>query len=425
MTNYLENLFTDEQLKILRDQFYYVDTDYKGRKRVFFDNAGGALRLKKCEEDFAKIDALPDCAEHANQAALELFEVENKGRADARLLFNARHGVIATGYTATQLMMYVANVISANAVGTNVVTTALEHPSAFDAMAINAEKYHRELRVAPANPVTGGIDAETVLSLVDKDTAVLSVMSASNISGHIMDIGTIAREARKINPDIYIISDAVQHAPHGALDPESCGVDAMNMAPYKFFGIRGFSLMYLSDRVKDLPHDKAICLKSDQWESGSPASAHFVAISAIVDYVASIGKWVSPDETDRRKLFELGMARLAAHEQALLYILLEGTDKVEGLRHMKGVTVKMDDPDLTKRDFITGIEFDNMPADKAREELEKYGFVTFERLASSPYSDRMLKQFDSEGVVRLSPLHINTPAEMEQFLLAAKKVASL
>ena len=197
------------------------------------------------------------------------------------------------------------------------------------------------------------------------------------------------------------------------------------MAPYKFFGIRGFSLMYLSDRVKDLPHDKAICLKSDQWESGSPASAHFVAISAIVDYVASIGKWVSPDETDRRKLFELGMARLAAHEQALLYILLEGTDKVEGLRHMKGVTVKMDDPDLTKRDFITGIEFDNMPADQAREELEKYGFVTFERLASSPYSDRMLKQFDSEGVVRLSPLHINTPAEMEQFLLAAKKVASL
>jgi hypothetical protein len=44
---------------------------------------------------------------------------------------------------------------------------------------------------------------------VNKNTAILSVMAASNISGHIMDIATIAKEARHINPDMYIISDAV------------------------------------------------------------------------------------------------------------------------------------------------------------------------------------------------------------------------
>lgn len=425
MIKYADQLFTKSELDILRDQFYYVDADYTGTKRLFFDNAGGSLRLKAAEESFAKIDAMPDASEHANKLALDLLALEDKGRADARIFFNAKHGAIATGYTASQLMMYAVALISEHAKGTNVVTTSLEHPSSFDAQTMYAEKYNRELRVAPANPVTGGIDTDTVLSLVDKDTAILSVMAASNISGHIMDIATIAKEARKINPDIYIINDAVQHAPHAALDPEACGVDVMNVAPYKFFGIRGFALMYLSDRVKDFPHHKLIGKASDDWEIGSPATAHFIVLSTIVDYVASIGKWVDAKETDRRKLYELGMARLAKHEQGLLGLLLDGTDTVEGLRTMKGITVKMDEPDLTKRDFITGIEFDNMPADKAREELEKRNIIAFERMASSIYSGRMLNQFDSKGVVRLSPLHVHTPADIETFLLAAKEVASL
>lgn len=144
----------------------------------------------------------------------------------------------------------------------------------------------------------------------------------------------------------------------------------MNFAPYKFFGIRGFSAMYLSDRVKNFEHHKLAGKPDDDWEIGSPATAQFVAISAIVDYVCSIGKEVLPDEMDRQILYEAGMNRIASHEQALLSILLDGTAEMKGLRQMQGVTVKMDDPDLTKRDLITGIEFDNMSAEKAREEME-------------------------------------------------------
>ena len=119
------------------------------------------------------------------------------------------------------------------------------------------------------------------------------------------------------------------------------------------------------------------------------------------------------------------MNRIASHEQALLSILLDGTEDMKGLRQMKGVTVKMDDPDLTKRDLITGIEFDNMSADKAREEMEKRGVVAFERLASSIYSGRMLKQFDSPGVLRISPLHVNSADDIVTFLKVAEEVAAL
>ena len=85
----------------------------------------------------------------------------------------------------------------------------------------------------------------------------------------------------------------------------------------------------------------------------------------------------------------------------------------------------MDDTDLSQRDLITGFEFNNMDASQGRAELEKRGMIAFERIASSIYSRRMLEQFNSPGVVRISPLHVNTAAEMEEFLFAVKDVAAL
>lgn len=419
------NLFDATELNELRKKFKYVEAQANGKKRVFFDNAGGSLRLIDAEERFHAIDLHPDASEHLNTLALELLDIENKGREDIRTLFNAKHGAIATGYTASQLMMEAVRIVSENVKGTNVVTTCLEHPSSFDAMSMYAEKYGRELRVAKANPITGGIDTEEVISLIDKDTAIVSVMAASNISGHIMDIAAIAKQAKAINPDIIVISDAVQHAPHGTIDPENDGIDVMNFAPYKFFGIRGFALMYISDRVKDWPHHRLLGSPSDNWEIGSPGTANFAAMSAIVDYVCGLGTKAAAQAFDRRQLFEAGMKRIADHERALLELMLEGTETAPGLRHIPGINVKMDDPDLNKRDLIIGIEFANMDAVKAREELEKRGVVAFERMGNSIYSARMLEQFNSPGVVRMSPLHVNTPEEITFFLNVCAEVAAL
>lgn len=414
-------LFSEEELAELRQQFAYVARDRNDKPRLFFDNAGGSLRLLAAEKAFYETDLTPDASEHSNRLALDLAERENRAREDIRTIFNCRDGAIATGYTASQLMMEAVRVLSEYSSGTNCVTSILEHPSSFDAMTIYAEKHGRELRVARANPQTGGIDTDTVLSLVDKNTAILSIMTASNISGHIMDLQTIACEARRINPDIYIISDAVQHAPHGVLNPETIGIDAMNIAPYKFFGCRGFGLMYLSARAKSLPHHKLLGRAADDWEIGSPATGQFAAVSAVVDYVCSLGK----KGGSRRDLFVSGMERIAEHERALLDLMLEGPDAADGLRHMQGITVKMDDPDLMQRDLIIGIEFDNMDVKRATVELEKRNVVAFERAADSIYSGRMLREFDSEGVIRFSPLHVNSPEEITQFLRVVAEVAAL
>ena len=433
MDTYRSRMFTEEELDKIRGQFYYVDEDHYGRKRLFFDNAGGSLRLKKAEEVFHLIDSMPDASEHSNSIARELAALEDRGREDIKkVIFGAKSGTIYPSYTASQIAMEMVRVITENARGTNIVTTMLEHPSVFDAARLYSRIHGMELRVAGVNKETGGVDADTILSLIDQNTALLCCMAASNISGYIYETEKICRRAREINPDIYIYIDAVQHAPHGVLAPEEWGADVTSFAPYKFFGVRGFGLAYLSDRVSRFVHHRLLGKPEDDWEIGSPATAQFAVITEIINYVAGLGGAVCPEggtacpeEQSRRKLFEIGMQRIADHERGLLDMMLEGVDGIPGLRHIPGVTVQMDGKDLTTRDLILGIEFENLSCEQAVVEYEKRGVITFERALSSMYSKRMVEAFDSKGMVRLSPLHVNTPQEIRQFLVLTQEMAGL
>ena len=433
MDTYRSRMFTEEELNKIRGQFYYVDEDHYGRKRLFFDNAGGSLRLKKAEEVFHLIDSMPDASEHSNSIARELAALEDRGREDIKkVIFGAKSGTIYPSYTASQIAMEMVRVITENARGTNIVTTMLEHPSVFDAARLYSRIHGMELRVAGVNKETGGVDAETILSLIDQNTALLCCMAASNISGYIYETEKICRRAREINPDIYIYIDAVQHAPHGVLAPEEWGADVTSFAPYKFFGVRGFGLAYLSDRVSRFVHHRLLGKPEDDWEIGSPATAQFAVITEIINYVAGLGGAVCheggtacPEEQSRRKLFEIGMRRIADHERGLLDMMLEGVDGIPGLRHIPGVTVQMDGKDLTTRDLILGIEFENLSCEQAVVEYEKRGVITFERALSSMYSKRMVEAFDSKGMVRLSPLHVNTPQEIRHFLVLTQEIAGL
>ncbi|SKC40557.1 aminotransferase class V-fold PLP-dependent enzyme [Maledivibacter halophilus] len=409
-------LFNDELMESIRDKFYHLNVDpLTQRKRLFFDNAGGALRLKSTSDAFKKIDELPDCPEHSNSSALKLYELQQRAYEDIRTIFNAKSGSIVTSLTASMAMFEMARAIIENVPGTNVVTTVLEHPSAYDSAVIYGEKMGKEIRVAKTNPVTGGVDLESIVKLIDKDTCVLSVIYASNISGAILDIEEIIKAARAIKPDLYIICDAVQHVPHGVIDLEKTPVDAINIAPYKMGCPRGIGFGYISERVAKLPHDKLISKDHSVWELGSPASGHFAAISAYVDYICWIGAQFL-DVEDRRELFVEGMNRIKMHERALMYNMLNGTLNCKGLRDIQGVTVYLDYEDLSKRDFIMAIGFDNIDYKKAVSLLEEEGVITFERVISSPYSSRMLKSLKFDGCVRVSPLHCHNIEDIENFL---------
>lgn len=227
-------LFDPQLQQEIRKKFYYLDTDSFGRKRLFFENSGGSLRLKAAVEAKSKYEQIPDCPERYHDISMELRAVKEQGIRDImEVVFGAKSGALVTELTSSQVMFQITRTIVENIPGTNVVTTSIEHPSAHDAAEVFAKRHGMEFRVAMANPKTGGVDVDEILRHIDQNTGLLSVMSASNISGNILPLEEIVREARKIKPDLYIISDAVQHMPHAVLDVEKLGIDGMNFAPIR------------------------------------------------------------------------------------------------------------------------------------------------------------------------------------------------
>jgi len=415
--------FSDALMRDVKACFLLVDHDHHGRERLYFDNAGGSFRLKAAAERFAEVDAIPDNAERIHATAVELQQIQAKAVEDLRTILNARGGSVYASLTASGAMFDMVRAVAENVPGTNMVTTVLEHPSAFDAMSLYADRLGRELRVAKSNPVTGGVDVEEIVRLVDQDTCLLNVIYASNISGAKLDMAQIVRRARAIKPDLYILVDAVQHAPHGLIDLQKTPVDGINLAPYKFFGCRGSGLSWVSDRAAVLPHHKLEGKKPDYWDLGSSAPWQFAALTEIVDYVCWIGGQFT-DAAERRALFVEGIGRIELHERALLAALLDGTGNATGLREMRGVDVFLDHEDLTKRDLILGIGFDRIDCTQAVVAYGKHGVTVYERVATSIYSKRMLESFGLEGTVRISPLHCHSMDDVERFLRVTQEIAA-
>ena len=418
-------LMPEDLLKEVRDRYYHVDVDpFTKEKRLFFDNSGGSFRLKEASRVFQEVDDLPNCGGHGGAASDYLDSLRTKCCEDVSMMFNAEGGCIVTSMTASIILYDVSEAIIKNIPGTNVVTTELEHPSAFDGCGNPAEEYGKELRVARTDPRTGAIPVENVLKLIDKDTCLLSVIMTSNITGAIIDIETICREARKIKPDLWIICDSVQHTPHGLTDMKKCGLDCVNIAPYKFGGIRGLGVGWLSERAMNLPHRKLAKEKQSNWEMGGCAPAQYAAMSAIIDHVCWIGGHFT-ESKDRRTLYVEGMHRIALHERALLNRMLNGSDEVPGALKIKGVRVPIEIEDLTARDAILPLVFDNMTCAQASREYEKRGVVVHERTDDSLYSARQVNSIGEHGIVRVSPLHCHTFEDIDQFLKVTAEIAAL
>ncbi len=426
ITDYPHGLLFDEKLQSeIKNRFWHVDSDPEAGKRLFFENAGGSLRLKAVNKAYQEADSFPDCDSRKHPRAKALRKLTLNGFADLRVMFNApKYGQIIAEKSSSKVMFEMVRTVLENVKGSNVVVTDLDHPSAYDSVMYYGKKAGMEIRVAKPNRVTGGIDVEEIERLVDKDTALLVCIYASNHTGAVMDMKAIVNGARAIKPDLYIISDAVQHIPHGLVDVQDLQLDGINFAAYKIFGCRGFGAAYVSDRLAVLNRPGILGNLGDSWEIGGPAPAMYASVSAIVDHVCWIGSHFI-QSTDRRELYTEGMERIEMHERALLYRALEGTEQVPGIRHIPHARVEFDRESLENRDFIMPLTFDNISCPEAVTEYVKRDIIVYDRSDSNYYSVRSLHPFDLEGIVRVSPLHCHSVEDIDTFLKATAEIARL
>jgi len=153
MKNYPKGLlFSEELQKEIKSRFLNIDSDPEAGDRVFFENAGGSLRLKAANEAYTEADGFPDCDSRKHKRAKALRKKTLQGFADLRVIFNApKYGQIITETSSTKVMFTMVRTILENVNGTNCVISELDHPCAYDSIKYYSRRKGMEFRVVQPN----------------------------------------------------------------------------------------------------------------------------------------------------------------------------------------------------------------------------------------------------------------------------------
>ena len=122
--------FSPKLLAEIRDKFAFVEECPFVGKRIFFENAGGALTLKSVVETSAKFAAIPDNQGRENVASRALMDIIQKAKLDAASLFGTTKGQFFVGESGTELLFrLVRNAATSAELGGNIVGSSFEHPA--------------------------------------------------------------------------------------------------------------------------------------------------------------------------------------------------------------------------------------------------------------------------------------------------------
>lgn len=118
----------------------------------------------------------------------------------------------------------------------NVVTTLGEHSAVFSA--VNELKERGiEVRFAALNS-DGSVDVDSLLSLIDRNTSLVSVIHVNNETGAVNDINSIGKAVKLINERALFHSDGVQA--FGKIPYKLCReVDLYSISAHKIGGLKG------------------------------------------------------------------------------------------------------------------------------------------------------------------------------------------
>jgi cysteine desulfurase/selenocysteine lyase len=406
----------------IRDRFAQVDYCPVQGKRIFFENAGGALTLNSVVDTSAKFAAIPDNQGRDNAGSHHLVSVINRAKDDLRAFMNAPDGQFFVGESGTELLFrLIMNAALGTASDGLVLGSTVEHPATRSACARWAPIGGKQHKLIAHDDARGLVTADDYARQVTADTRVATILHTSPVTGMGMDVAAIAAAIRAVSPDCFIVVDGIQHAAHGRIDIASYDIDGYVISPYKMFSRHGYGLAWISDRMANLPHDCLVGGPTEAWELGTRDTGSYATLSDVTDYLEWLGAQVS-DATDRRGRFKAAGDAIHAHEQALTTAMIKGTGNLPGLEQIDGVHI-IGGTDNPAREGLVSLYVDGLPSVDVVAKLNDVGIRTHLRKADH-YSGNILEPLGLEGCVRVSMCHYNSEAEVASFLAAMRDIAA-
>jgi cysteine desulfurase / selenocysteine lyase len=294
----------------------------------------------------------------------------------------------------------------------HVVCTAADHNSILRPLTALAELGWVEVTHVPIDPATGLVDPDDIGRAVRRDTRMIALTHASNVTGSLQPIAEIGRIARE--RAVPLIVDAAQSVGHVDIDIERDCIDLLACPGHKaLLGPLGTGFLYLRPGMEKLLRplreggtgsrsDEARQPDSlpDKYEPGSHNTIGIAGLGAGVDWLLSRGiTWV--------------------HDQQLKLIrtFIEGLSSIDNLRYFGPQGVRDRVGVFSVR--IEGVD----PVALAHQLESQFGILTRPGIHCAPLMHQTLGTTAGGGTTRLSVGVFNTVQEVKYACDALAQIA--
>lgn len=277
----------------------------------------------------------------------------------------------------------------------HIITSAVEHPAVIEPFKYLESQGYRVDFIGVDE--LGRFDMERFKSVIDEDTALVSVMWANNETGNIFPVAEIARIAHAYGALVH--TDAVQAVGKIPVDVQAAGVDMLSLSAHKFHGPKGVGALYIKRGTRFMP-----------YLIGGHQEKHRRAGTENVPLIVGLGK-----------ASELAQARLADGTPARIAAL---RDKLEQGILSRIADVKVNGDPANRVPNTTNISFGYIEGESILMYLNDFGICassgsacTSGSLEPSHVLRAMKVPFQfAHGSIRFSLSDQTTPAEIDLVL---------
>lgn len=416
-------------LDAIRAEFPALSVSDHGQRRIYFDNPAGT------QVPQIVVDRISECLIEANANLGGYFEtsqragavVDGAHLAMADMLNAASANEIIFGQNMTTLTLHLSRSIGRQLKpGDEIILSRMDHDANVAPWLLLAEDLGLVVKWMPFNTETFEFELAEFDKLLSARTRLVCVGGASNLTGTINDIRTISRKAREAGAWSYI--DAVQLAPHVAIDVQDIGCDFLVCSAYKFFGPHQGILWGRRELLESLQPYKVRPAPSaipGCFETGTQSHEGMAGTAAAVDYFAwigeSIGKEFMPRNsryTGRGRSVHAALDYLFAYERGLASHLIRGLRQLANVRVL-GIS---DESALDRRVPTVAFVADGTAPAAIAEALAQRGIFVWSGHNYAVEAARSLAIFDTGGAVRIGPVHYNSVNEIDALLNALEDI---
>jgi len=269
------------------------------------------------------------------RTSVETDAISDAAHEGAAAFYNCGADEIIFGLNTTSLFFEFATLLSRDwQAGDEIVLTRMDHDANVSPWLQAAADKGVTVRWLEWQRDSFEFDYASLDTLIGPRTKLVAVGHASNFLGTINDVALVCAAARAAGA--VSVVDAVQSAPHIAIDVGAIGCDILCASAYKFFGPHAAIMFLARDlqaRMRPWKVRPSVDTMPTRFAPGTPSFEAQAGTLAAIEHFAWLGSSFGGAAVDAplRERLVAGFAAVTAHEADLMRQFLAGLSAIPGL----------------------------------------------------------------------------------------------